>query len=128
MLFAGVMIGAPNTPLPQEVASNVQATAAALNQFMDAQAKEYLRTVVKRFIQEGAKANIKQWMAAAELTTCRAGLLVSGDLEIAKKILSSERATPELSAADKMKDLLIFMLSEQYATLRKALGVNIPVD
>jgi tetratricopeptide (TPR) repeat protein len=128
MLFAGVMIGAPNTPLPQEVASNVQATAAALNQFMDAQAKEYLRTVVKRFIQEGAKANIKQWMAAAELTTCRAGLLVSGDLEIAKKILSSERATPELSAADKMKDLLIFMLSEQYATLRKALGINIPVD
>jgi tetratricopeptide (TPR) repeat protein len=128
MLFAGVILGAPNTPLPPELASNVQTTAKALNPFLDAQARDYLRTVVKRFIAEGAKANIKQWMAAAELTACRTGLLISGDLEIAKKILSSERATPELPAAEKMKDLLTFIMSDQYSALRRALGINIPAE
>jgi golgin subfamily B member 1 len=126
MFYAGVLIGAPNTQLPQDVASNVQATAKAINQFLDAQARDYLRNIVKKFLAEGAKTNIKQWMAAAELSSCRAGLLISGDLEVAKKVLSTERATPELAAADKMKDLLVFMVSEQYTALRRALGVNIP--
>jgi tetratricopeptide (TPR) repeat protein len=128
MLFAGVLIGAPSTPLPQEIASNVQATAKALSQHMDAQAREYLHKVVKRFISDGAKANIKQWNQAAELTACRAALAVSGDLEIAKKILSAERGSPELSAADKMKDLLVFMVSEEYSAVRAALGIKIPSD
>jgi golgin subfamily B member 1 len=128
MLFAGVTIAAPNAPLPQEIASNVRSTAQVLNQFMDTQAREYLRTVVKRFIADGARANIKQWNKAAELTSCRAALLVSGDLEIARKIIGTEPATPELGPADKMKDLLVFMLSERYAALRLALGINIPID
>jgi hypothetical protein len=67
-------------------------------------------------------------MRAAELTACRAALVVCGDLEVAKKILSAEAATPELNAADKMKDLLVFTLSENYALLRRALGVEIPVE
>jgi hypothetical protein len=54
--------------------------------------------------------------------------LISGDLEIAKKILSSERATPELPAAEKMKDLLTFIMSDQYSALRRALGINIPAE
>ena len=128
MLFAGVVIAAPNTPLPQELASNVHATAQALARFMDSQSIEYLRTVVKRFIQDGAKANIKRWNQSAELTSCRAALLVSGDLEIAKKIISAERATPDLPPAEKMKELLVFSVSEHYSALRRALGVNIPVE
>ncbi len=128
MLFAGVIIGAPNTPLPQEIASNVHATAKALNQHLDAQSREHLRSVVKRFVADGAKANIKRWNEAAELTACRAALLLTGDLEVAKKMLSAERGTPELTAAEKMKDLLVFMVSEQYSALRAALGVKIPVE
>lgn len=128
MLFAGMVIADPNTPLPQELATNVRATGKALSQFMDTQARDYLNSVVKAFVQEGAKVNIKHWMRAAELTACRAALLVCGDLEIAKKIISAERATPELSAADKMKDLLVFSMSENYALLRKSLGVQIPVE
>jgi golgin subfamily B member 1 len=127
MLFAGMVIADPKTPLPQELATNVRATAQALSQYMDTQARDYLANVVKRFVQEGAKVNIKTWMRAAELTACRAALLVCGDLEVAKKILSAESTTPELTAADKMKDLLVFTMTENYSLLRKALGVEIPV-
>ncbi|MEN9581916.1 MAG: hypothetical protein RJA70_4925, partial [Pseudomonadota bacterium] len=128
MLFAGVVIAAPNTPIPQELATNVRTTAQALGQFMDAQTREFLRTVVKRFIADGAKANIKRWNEGAELTTCRAALLVCGDLETAKKIISAERASPDLSAADKLRDLLVFSVGKHYLALRKALGVNIVVE
>ena len=87
---------------------------------------EGLRMVVKRFIEEGAKANIKRWNQAVEVTACRAGLLVSGDLEIAKKIIASEPQLPgDLSPQDKMKELLVFSVSESYAELRKTLGIAV---
>lgn len=128
MLFAGVTIADPKTPMPQELASNVRSTAQALVQFMDAQTREYLRTVVKRFVEDGAKANIKRWNQGAELTASRAALLLCGDLELAKKLLSAERASPDLSAADKMKELLTFSVGPDYLALRKALGVNIVAE
>jgi len=84
---------------------------------------------VKRFIEEGAKANIRRWSQAVELTACRAGLLVSGDLEIAKKILAAEPTVPgDLTAAEKMKELLVFAVSEHYASLRKVLGIAIATE
>lgn len=126
MLFAGVMIAAPNTPMPADIARQVQTTAQELAKYMEPIQMEGLRTVVKRFIEEGAKANIRRWSQAVELTSCRAGLLVCGDMEIAKKIISAEPTTPgDLSAADKMKELLVFSVSEHYSALRKALGVAI---
>ncbi len=126
MLFAGVMIAAPNTPMPQDAAAQIRATAQELAKHMTPVELEGLRMVVKRFIEEGAKANIKRWNQAVELTACRAGLLVCGDLDIAKKIIGAESQLPgDLSAAEKMKDLLTFSVSEHYAQLRKALGIAV---
>ena len=126
MLFAGAMIAQPSTPMPPDIAKQVETTARELAKYMEPVQMEGLRTVVKRFLEEGAKANIRRWSHAVELTACRAGLLVSGDLEIAKKILAAEPTLPgDLTAAEKMKDLLVFSVSEQYAALRKALGVAI---
>jgi hypothetical protein len=129
MLFAGVMIAAPNTPMPADIARQVQATAQELAKYMEPVQLEGLRSVVKRFIEDGAKANIKRWSQAVELTACRSGLLVSGDLEIAKKILAAEPTVPgDLTPAEKMKELLVFSVSEHYTALRKALGVSIATE
>jgi tetratricopeptide (TPR) repeat protein len=129
MLFAGVMIAAPNTPMPADIQKQVETTARELAKYMEPVQMEGLRTVVKRFIEEGAKANIKRWSQAVELTACRAGLLVSGDLEIAKKILAAEPTIPgDLTPAEKMKELLVFAVSEHYTALRKVLGVAIATE
>ncbi|HYO94767.1 MAG TPA: tetratricopeptide repeat protein, partial [Polyangiaceae bacterium] len=126
MLFAGVMIAAPSTPMPQDMAAQIRATAQELAKYMQPVQLEGLRMVVKRFIEEGAKANVKRWNQAVELTACRAGLIVSGDLEIAKKILAAEPQLPgDLSAADKMKELLLFFVSEPYFEIRRTLGIAI---
>ena len=94
MLFARAMIAQPSTPMPPDIAKQVETTARELAKYMEPVQMEGLRTVVKRFLEEGAKANIRRWSHAVEMTACRAGLLVSGDLEIAKKILAAEPTLP----------------------------------
>jgi tetratricopeptide (TPR) repeat protein len=126
MLFAGVMIASPNTPMPQEMTPQIRATAQELAKYMQPVQLEGLRMMVKRFIDDGAKANIKRWNQAVELTACRTGLIVSGDLEVAKKILSAEEQLPgDLSTADKMKELLLYFVSEEYTAVRRSLGIAV---
>ncbi|MEO7037108.1 MAG: tetratricopeptide repeat protein [Polyangiaceae bacterium] len=128
MLFAGVMLASPSTPMPQDMAAQIRATAQELAKHMDPMQVEGLRQVVKRFIDDGAKANIKRWNQAVELTACRAGLIVCGDLEISRKLIGAEPQLPgDLSGADKMKELLLYFVSEQYSEVRRALGVAIAV-
>ncbi len=126
MLFAAVMLAAPSTPVPPEMAQQVQATAQELAKYLQPIQVEGLRLVVKKFIEDGAKVNIKRWSQAAELTACRAGLVVSGDLEIAKKILAAEPQIPgDPTPAEKLSELLKFSTSEDYSQIRRALGVAI---
>ena len=130
MLFAGVMIAAPNTPMPPDIAKQVETTARELAKYMEPVQMEGLRTVVKRFIEEGAKANIRRWSQAVELTACRAGLLVSGDLgDWRRRSLPPNRSVPgDLTPAEKMKELLVFSVSEHYTALRTALGIAIATE
>jgi tetratricopeptide (TPR) repeat protein len=128
MLFAGVTLAAPNTPMPGDMAQQIRMTAQELAKYIQPVQLEGLRTVVKRFLDEGAKANVKHWVNAAEYSATRAGFVLCGDLDVAKKIVTAEPVTPGApSAKEKMKDLLLFSVGEQYAALRKTLGVEIQI-
>ena len=126
MLFAGVMIAFPATPMPADMQPQIQATARELAKYMQPVQLEGLRHFVKRFLDEGAKANLKLWNQSVDLTACRAGLLLSGDLEIARKIIGSEPQLPgDLTPAEKMRELVLFSVSDDYTALRQALGVAV---
>ena len=129
MFFAGVMLAAPNTPLPAEIVNNVKVSAQALRRYMQPVEFEHLAAAVKRWMADGSTAHIKRWMQGIEVTSARAGLLACGDLDIAKRIIAAEPSLPgDLTPAEKMKELLLFSISEDYMALRRALGVTIPVD
>ena len=126
MLFAGVLLAAPQQPMPPDMEPQIRATAQELARHMQPVQLEHLRQVVKQFLADGAKANVKKWNQAVELTACRAGLVVCGDLEIAKKIIGQEQQAPgDLAPADKLKELLLFAVSEEYSAIRRALGVAV---
>jgi len=126
LLFAGMKMVAPETPCPPDIDKQVMATAQTLRGFMQPVQLEGLRMVVKKFIAEGAKANIKRWVQCVEVTAARSGFLLAGDLEIAKKIIAAEQPLPgDLAPAEKLKELLSFAVSEQYFHLRQALGIAI---
>jgi hypothetical protein len=126
LLFSGIKIVAPDTPVPGDIEKQIVVTAQTLRQFMQPMQLEGLRLVVKKFVAEGAKANIKRWMQCVDLTAARAGLLLCGDLEIAKKIIAAEPQQPgDLPPADKLKELVMFTVSDQFFALRTALGIAI---
>jgi tetratricopeptide (TPR) repeat protein len=126
ILFAGVKIVIPDFAIPGEMAQAVTATATELVKHMQPVQRESLRLVVQKWMEDGAKADLKRWLQAIEVTACRAGLLLCADLEIAKKIIAAEPQLPgDLPPAEKVKELLVFSVSEQYFSLRKTLGIAV---
>ncbi|MGH7293687.1 MAG: tetratricopeptide repeat protein, partial [Polyangiaceae bacterium] len=94
ILFAGVKIVMSDFTVPGEMATAVNATAMELVKHMQPVQRESLRIVVQKWMEDGAKADLKRWMQAIEITACRAGLLLCADLEIAKKIIAAEPQQP----------------------------------
>jgi hypothetical protein len=128
LLFAAIKLVAPETPSPADIDKQIVATAQTLRGYMQPMQLEGLRMVVKKFVAEGAKANIKRWVQCVEITAARAGLPLCGDLEIAKKIIAAEPQQPgDLTPQEKLKELLVFSASEQYFALRESLGIAIQI-
>ena len=108
------------------MAQAVNQTASEFVKYMQPVEKDSLRLVVQKFIEDGAKADLKRWIQAVDISAARAGLLLCADLEIAKKIVAAEPQLPgDLPPPDKLKELIVFSVSEQYLALRKALGIAI---
>ncbi|MFO0675675.1 MAG: tetratricopeptide repeat protein [Polyangiaceae bacterium] len=126
LLFCAIKLVMPDFAVPAEMAQAVTTTATELQKYIQPIQRDSLRLVVQKFIEDGARADLKRWMQTTEVTSARAGLLLCADLEIAKKIIAAEPQLPgDLSPQDKMKELLVFSVSEQYFALRKALQIAV---
>ncbi len=126
VFFSAIKIIQPEFNVPAEMAQAVNMTASEFVKYMQPVERDSLRLVVQKFIEDGAKADLKRWMQAVDVTSARAGLLLCADLEIAKKIIAAEPQLPgDLSPPEKLKELIVFSVSEQYLALRKALGIAI---
>jgi len=90
---------------------------------------ELLNSIGKKFVEAGARTDVKKWMRTVELTGCRAGFLLCNSLEIAARMVQAEppMGAVELTPKEKIEDLLLFSISEQYFRLRDALGIRIAV-
>jgi tetratricopeptide (TPR) repeat protein len=126
VFFSAIKIIQPEFNVPPEMAQAVNMTASEFVKYMQPVERDSLRLVVQKFIEDGAKADLKRWMQSVDVSGARAGLLLCADLEIAKKIIAAEPQLPgDLPPADKLKELIVFSVSEQYLALRKALGIAI---
>lgn len=107
----------------------VEQTAAQLVTKMQPAQLDVLRSLGKRFVDAGARADVKRWLQAVELTACRAGFLVCNDLETAAKMVTQlgAQGPVDLPPKDKIKELVLFSVSEEYFRLREHLGIRIPL-
>jgi tetratricopeptide (TPR) repeat protein len=126
LLFAAIRIVAPQAPAPPEYNAQVQATAVMLNKYLQPMQREQLKVIVSRFLKEGARANLKRWAQCVETTAARAGLLLAGDLDVAKRVIASQPQLPgDLTPQERLKELMVFSVSDNYFTLRSQLGLQI---
>lgn len=129
VLLFGALRLVSQLPAPAEYAAQVQSTTQALGKFIEPIEREALKRAVNEFIEAGGRTNIKRWARAVDTTAARAGLLLSGDLGVAQNALVSEPALPgDLTPAERMKELMLYSVSEEYAALRKHLGLAIKTD
>jgi hypothetical protein len=75
---------------------------------------------------EGGLVNVKRWSQLADLSSTRAGLLLAGDVEPARRCILAEATTPtDLPPREKIGELYKFATSDLYSDLRGAIGVAV---
>jgi hypothetical protein len=80
---------------------------------------------VDKFTTERPQLDLSDWVRGVEITACRAGLLASDDITVASRMLSVDgRAIPGLSAADKVRDLAAYSVSQKFQALRSLTGLS----
>ncbi|MBO6939656.1 MAG: tetratricopeptide repeat protein [Deltaproteobacteria bacterium] len=124
LLLAALRISGMGPADPQ-----VDAWAGQLTQHMDAAQQDGLRAVCRKFIDAGGSTDIKKWMQSVELTGVRAGFLIANDLDVARRMIQAlpPEGSVDLPPKDKLKELVLFSVSESYFRLREALGIQIQV-
>ncbi len=112
-------IGAPDAELDK--------TAQRISQRLPSEQLESLRRSGLAFARSGHNVDVKRWMVGVELSACRAGLLLSADLELAAQTLAAEPSLGEhdWAASKKVEHLLHFSISDAYLELRRELGLEV---
>jgi hypothetical protein len=93
------------------------------------QEREGLRAVVMHAHMEGGLLDVKRWSQLADLSSMRAGLLLCGDVEPARRAILNEPQSPnDLTPREKIGELYKFATSDLYADLRGAIGVAVGAE
>src|SRR5581483_11362829 len=124
--MAAIKLVQPNFPVPANQTATVDQYLALMRTTVQPAWHEQLALVVQRFIQQKGAIDLQKWSQAVDLTAHRAGFIVSNDLALSARFIQMEPATVGgLSAKDKIKELVLYAISEEYFELREHLGVTI---
>jgi tetratricopeptide (TPR) repeat protein len=124
-LTAIVMVN-PRFPVPPDSVPLVQQYLPEMQKRMTPAILEQLAVVVNRFVQAAPEVNLAKWGAAVETASHRSGFILSGDLEVAARMVSAEPVTvggPQVK--DKIKELVLYSISEEYFAVRAQMGLTI---
>ena len=125
-LLAAIKSAVGQFPVPKELASSVDEHLAAFKKHLSGPQQETLRSLVQRLLSAAPELDLKKWVAMVDLTADRAGFILANDLEIATAVV---RASPDDAAGlpqkERLKELHLYAVSEDYLALRHKLGIAI---
>ncbi len=83
-----------------------------------------LRNQTAAYLNSGVNPDLSRWLRSVDHTANRIGLLLSGDLRQAIASVKNEQfLIGKASVKDKVKELILFSISDEYAALRRELGI-----
>ncbi len=124
--MAAIKLVQPNFPVPPNQAATVEQYLGAMRSTVRPEWHEQLVLVVQRFIQTKGAIDLQKWSQAVDLTAHRAGFIIANDLALSARFIQMEPATVGgLSAKDKIKELVLYSISNEYFELREHLGLTI---
>jgi len=87
--------------------------------------KNTLKLLARAYTDVQHPGDVRSYLDGAELTSNRIGTLLAGDLEVARQAVLNEKAqVSKLREETRIRDLAVFCVSEEYATLRERLGLS----
>ncbi|MEZ4399395.1 MAG: tetratricopeptide repeat protein [Kofleriaceae bacterium] len=125
-LLSAISLVRPDFPVPPDVFPLVQQYKPEIQRRLNPAVFEQLAVVVNRFIQAAPQVDLARWGHAVDAASHRAGFVVCGDLEVAARLVSAEPVTvggPQVK--DKIKELVLYSISEEYFAVRQQMGVTI---
>jgi golgin subfamily B member 1 len=125
-LLSAIAMMRRDFPIPPDTVPLVQQYLPEVQKRIPPATMEQLATVVNRFIQAAPPVDLAKWGHSVDATTHRAGFVVCGDLEVAARMVSAEPVIvggPALK--DKVKELVLFSISEEYFAVRNQMGLTI---
>jgi tetratricopeptide (TPR) repeat protein len=126
VFLAALRLVQPKFEVKADVAQPVAQYLHALQRMVQPQVLEQLTAVVQRFIAAKGEADISRWSNAVDMTATRAGLLICNDLDVAARVVQTEPVSIGVAEPkDKIRDLLLWSISDEYFTLREHLGLVI---
>lgn len=125
-LFAAIKMIAPQFPVAAEMEGPVMEARQALERSLHGQAKDQLARIVAKLIQSGGALDLKKWLGGIDMTADRAGFLCAHDLETAVEIIkASDESSSAVPQQERMKELVLYSVSEPYFKLRKKLRISV---
>jgi len=125
-LLSAIVLVRRDFPVPPDMQANVATYLPEMQKRIAPQVFEQLGIVVNRFLQDAPEVNMAKWGYAVESTAHRVGFIICGDLETAARMVSAEPTVvggPQ--AKDKIKELVLYSVSEDYFAVRHHLGLTI---
>jgi tetratricopeptide (TPR) repeat protein len=128
--LAGVRRIMTNFPIPPNLAQPVSDAVEVLWRQLDRPATDKLGDQVASFLSAvGGGLDLKRWGYAVDLTADRAGFFAANDIDIASKTVKSSPAESWMAPMkDRLRELILFGVSEGYFALRDKTGLRIVVD
>jgi hypothetical protein len=125
-LLSAIVMVQPRFPVPPDMVQLVQQYLPEMQKRTPPHVVEQLGAVVGKFIQAAPEINLAKWGHSVDATSHRAGFVVCGDLEVAARMVSAEPVVvggPQVK--DKIKELVLFSISEDFFTVRAQMGLTI---
>ena len=126
VFFSALKLVQPNFPVPPADIPAVDKTLKYMAGKLHPAQAEQLAGLVAKFAQAQAGVDLSKWWTTTELTANRAGFLLCNDLEVAARMISLEPAgIGAMTPKEKVKDLVLYSISEDYFQARQHLGMVI---
>jgi hypothetical protein len=100
-----------------------------LEKTLPSPARSALIQVTRQYLSQGSGTDLRSYLEGAELSAVRTGLFVAGEIEPVKKMVMAESGSAfRVQSRSKIRDLMVFALSEDLPALRQAVGTHVEVN
>jgi hypothetical protein len=107
----------------------IEVERAALQKTLSEPARASLDRIVRQYLKTAGPRDVAGLIEGAELTAVRTGLFAAGEMEPVKRMVVGETgAAYRVTSAHKIREMMVFALSEDLHLLRRAVGTQVEVQ